>query len=146
MLEYFLGVLHTVFKPFHTTSLCSLHTMYYFFKSSLCNFQDNLFEELLIKAVARSENSGGHVVLGGDNVPFLVDIGLNDLPKTGGGGPACDRPAYVVHYSFANNRSHFMRWFFYSHNKCVNDLKWHQKTRKQRDILFKLLSISFWKE
>ena len=57
--------------------------MYYFFKSSLCNFQDNLFEELLIKAVARSENSGGHVVLGGDNMPFLVDIGLNDLPKTG---------------------------------------------------------------
>jgi hypothetical protein len=29
---------------------------------------------------------GGHVVLGGDNVPPLVEIGLTDLPKTGGGG------------------------------------------------------------
>ena len=68
--------------------------MYYFFKSSLCNFQDNLFEELLIKAVARSENSGGHAVLGGDNVPFLVDIGLTDL-HVPVGLPACDRPALM---------------------------------------------------
>ena len=36
------------------------------------------------RAVARSENPGGHVVLGGDNVPPLVQIGLTDLPKTGG--------------------------------------------------------------
>ena len=36
------------------------------------------------RAVARSENPGGHVVLGGDNVPPLVDIGLTDLSKTGG--------------------------------------------------------------
>ena len=36
----------------------------------------------------RSENlgeGGGLVVLGGDNVLPLVEIGLNDLPKTGGG-------------------------------------------------------------
>ena len=39
-----------------------------------------------IRAVARSENPGGHVVLGGDNVPPLVEIGLTDPPKTGGGG------------------------------------------------------------
>ena len=36
------------------------------------------------RAVARSENPGGHVVLGGDNVPPLVEIGLDDLPKSGG--------------------------------------------------------------
>ena len=36
------------------------------------------------RAVARSENPGGLVVLGGDNLPPLVEIGLTDLPKTGG--------------------------------------------------------------
>ena len=50
------------------------------------------------RAVARSENPGGHIVLGGDNVPPLVEIGLTDLSKSGGGTcppgpPACDRPA-----------------------------------------------------
>ena len=49
------------------------------------------------RAVARSANSEGQVVLGGDNVPPLVEIGLTDLPKTGGGTcppgpPTCDRP------------------------------------------------------
>ena len=37
-----------------------------------------------VRAVARSENPGGLVVLGGDNVSPLVEIGLTDLPKTGG--------------------------------------------------------------
>ena len=53
-----------------------------------------------IRAVARSENlGGGHILLGGDNVPPLVEIGLTDLPKSGGGGTcppdphACDGPA-----------------------------------------------------
>ena len=27
---------------------------------------------------------GGHVILGGDNVPSLVEIGLTTLPKSGG--------------------------------------------------------------
>ena len=46
---------------------------------------------IYIRAVARSENpGGGHVVLGGDNVPPLVEIGLADLPKSGG---ARDPPA-----------------------------------------------------
>ena len=36
------------------------------------------------RAVARSENPGGLVVMGGDNVPPLVEIRLTDLPKTGG--------------------------------------------------------------
>ena len=39
------------------------------------------------RAVARSENPGGHVVLGGDNVPPLVEIGLTDLPKSGDATP-----------------------------------------------------------
>ena len=33
---------------------------------------------------AETENPEGHIVLGGDNVPHLVEIGLSDLPKTGG--------------------------------------------------------------
>jgi hypothetical protein len=36
------------------------------------------------RAVARSENPEGLVVLGGENVPPLVKIGLTKLPKTGG--------------------------------------------------------------
>ena len=36
------------------------------------------------RAVARSENPGGLVVLVGDNVPPLVEIGLADLIKSGG--------------------------------------------------------------
>ena len=39
------------------------------------------------RAVARSENPGGHVILGGDNVPPMVDIGLTDLPKSGRAPP-----------------------------------------------------------
>ena len=39
---------------------------------------------IVCRPVARSENPGGLVVLGGDNVPPLVEIGLTDLPKTGG--------------------------------------------------------------
>ena len=40
----------------------------------------------MTRAVERSENPGGLVVMGGDNVPPLVEIGLTDLPKTWGGG------------------------------------------------------------
>ena len=36
------------------------------------------------RAVARSEILGGLVVLGGDNVSPLVEIGLADLPNIGG--------------------------------------------------------------
>ena len=36
------------------------------------------------RAVARSENLKGLVILGRDNVPPLVEIGLTDLSKTGG--------------------------------------------------------------
>ena len=41
-------------------------------------------EALLCRAVARSENPGGHIVLDGNNVPPLVEIGLTDLSKSGG--------------------------------------------------------------
>ena len=36
----------------------------------------------ITRAVPRSENLGGHIVMGGDNVPPLVEIGLTDLPKS----------------------------------------------------------------
>ena len=36
------------------------------------------------RAVGRSENPGVPVSFGGDNLPPLVDIGLTDLPKSGG--------------------------------------------------------------
>ena len=49
---------------------------------------------LLNRAVARSENPGGLVVLGGDNVPPLVKIGLTDLPKTGRGAYAPPAPPF----------------------------------------------------
>ena len=39
------------------------------------------------RAVARSENLGGHIVMGGDNVPPLVEIGLTDPPKSAPGPP-----------------------------------------------------------
>ena len=34
--------------------------------------------------VPKSKNLGGQVVMGGDNVPPLVEIGLTDPPKSGG--------------------------------------------------------------
>ena len=40
--------------------------------------------DIVVRAVARSEIFGGLVVLGGDNVSPLVEIGLADLPNIGG--------------------------------------------------------------
>ena len=37
-----------------------------------------------IRAVGRSENSGLPVLFGGHNLPPLIEIGLTDLPKSGG--------------------------------------------------------------
>ena len=39
------------------------------------------------KAVGRSENPGVSVLFRGHNLPPLVDIGLTDLPKSGGTPP-----------------------------------------------------------
>ena len=42
----------------------------------------SIVKEDRLRAVARSENPGGHVVLGGDNVPPpLVEIGLGGVHK-----------------------------------------------------------------
>ena len=57
-----------------------------------------LLTDTFNRAVARSENLGGHIVMGGDNVPPLVEIGLTDLTKSGGHKPppppppACNGP------------------------------------------------------
>ena len=37
-----------------------------------------------VRAVGRSENPGVPVVFSGHNLPPLVEIGLTDLPKSGG--------------------------------------------------------------
>ena len=37
-----------------------------------------------IRAVGRPENSGLPVLFGGHNLPPLIEIGLTDLPKSGG--------------------------------------------------------------
>ena len=37
-----------------------------------------------LRAVGKSENPGVPVLLGGHNLPFLVEMGLTDLPKSGG--------------------------------------------------------------
>ena len=61
---------------------CLVSTYY-----ALHSMQYMLMITVYIRAVARSENPGGLVVLGGENVPPLVEIGLSNLPKTGGGSP-----------------------------------------------------------
>ena len=63
------------------------------------------------RAVARSENPGGLVVLGGDILPLPVEIGFTDLPKTGGAKaplapPACDGPACFAFTPQANFPAH----------------------------------------
>ena len=57
-------------------------------------------------AVARSENLGRHAVLGGNNVPTLVEVGLADLQKkTEGGGLALPlATALLRHRSFQKRR------------------------------------------
>ena len=65
-------------------------------------------KRLLGRAVARSENPGGHVILGGDNVSPLVEIGSTDLPKSGG-PPRCDRPEVI----FTNFGILFLARFWY---------------------------------
>jgi hypothetical protein len=70
------------------------------------------------RAVAGSKNPGGLVVLGGDNVPPLVEIGLTDLTKTGGAkaplAPPWRRPcmSFTQHFAAISQVfSHFMRIF-----------------------------------
>ena len=44
----------------------------------------NQYLLLHIRAVGRSENAGVPVLFGGHNLPLLVEIGLTDLPQSGG--------------------------------------------------------------
>ena len=53
--------------------------------NQICAASKRQSKYILSRAVARSENPGGLVILCGENVPPLVEIGLTDLPKTGGG-------------------------------------------------------------
>ena len=75
---------------------------------------------ITIRAVGRSENPGVPVLFGGHNLPPLVEIGLTDLPKTGGatgtpGTPRDDRLAnaggrsanFGVHLKYICNRRPF---------------------------------------
>ena len=39
---------------------------------------------MIFRAVGMSENPGVPVLFGGYNLPLLVEIGLTDLPKSGG--------------------------------------------------------------
>ena len=55
------------------------------------------------RAVARSENPGGLVVLGGDNVSPLVEIGLTDLRKTGGAKAPPPAPTLRRPCSYSNH-------------------------------------------
>ena len=64
----------------------------HFFRDKICTYLDNPDKiqkklPLLGRAVARSENLWGHIVLGEDNVPPLFEIGLADLPKWGARAP-----------------------------------------------------------
>ena len=56
----------------------------------------------MIQACSKGQKSGGHIVLGGDNVPPLNEIGLTDLPKSGG-PPACDGPVIKAHVTNSIN-------------------------------------------
>ena len=54
---------------------------------------------VLYRAVGRSENPEVPVLFGGHNLPPLVEIGLTDLPKSGGaslGTPGDDMPAFIT--------------------------------------------------
>ena len=55
------------------------------------------------RAVAMSENLWGHIVLGEDNVPPLVEIGLFYLPKSG--GARAPRPPRLLHACSVNSFS-----------------------------------------
>ena len=45
----------------------------------------NPLKTAIHRAIGRSENPGVPVLFGGHNLPHLVEIGLTELPKSGGG-------------------------------------------------------------
>ena len=66
-----------------------LHSIYL-----ISNVVFNIQNLVICRAVGRSENLGVPVSFGGHNLPPLVEIGLTDLPKSGGGTPRDDIPVY----------------------------------------------------
>ena len=77
---------HTVgFKHKHILDLMRI-------KSSIQRFDFNVLPYLLIRAVGRSENPGVPVLFGGHNLSPLVEVGLTDLPKSGGAMVAPEPP------------------------------------------------------
>ena len=48
------------------------------------------------RAVGRSKNPGVPVLLGGHNLPPLVEIGLTDLQKSGGAPPSGTTPLNYI--------------------------------------------------
>ena len=61
------------------------------------DFVTNHFGKMNLRAVAMSENLRGLVVLDGDNVSPLVEIGLTDLPKSGSAMAPPGTTPLVVH-------------------------------------------------
>ena len=62
------------------------------------------------RAVGRSENPGVPVLFGGNNLPPVVEIGLNDLPKSGGASgtpraPPGTTPLFEPNYVLPNQYS-----------------------------------------
>ena len=68
-----------------TAIWCWLNLYFLQYTKRLYTKTTRSWSDLKRRAIARSEHLGGHVVLGGDNVPPLVEIGLTGLAKTGRG-------------------------------------------------------------
>ena len=66
-----------------------------------------LIHSVRCKAVGRSENPGMPVLFGGHNLPHLVEIGLTDLPKSGGHGT--HRYDNAEHIKFP---TFILNWFY----------------------------------
>ena len=106
------------------TFIKSLETSIWFLKkSALCVSKLECFKHvgillvmLLSRAVARSENPGGLVVLGGDNVRPLIEIGLTELPKIGGLKPPSPHPPLATGLSWTTLNTGEICYFSLSHS------------------------------
>ena len=67
-----------LFKNFHKYNKHLFISCQYHSKNTICS------SDIIFRAVGRSENPGVPLLFGGHNLPPLVEIGLTDLPKSGG--------------------------------------------------------------
>ena len=74
------------------------------FEDATALVHDGLY---VLRHAARVKNLGGHIVLGGDNLPPLVEIGLTDLPKSG--GARAPRPPRLRRACYLNDLKEKMR-------------------------------------